>query len=125
MRASTVLIVVSLMVLGVCGLSPATLAAVRSCKAGVTGAITQAPDEATGKRKALESWTAKAAQFGPGYTSWRIAYRKVLGCKKAVSGGGVECIAYAAPCTIAQTPVPPDTPKSRLKKRGPNPAIDT
>ena len=125
MRAWSIWIVLAIAILALAGSAPSVSAAVRSCKPAVSGAIARAPDEATGKRKALESWTSKAAQFGQAYTSWRIAYQKVLGCKKAVSGEGVECIAYAAPCTIAQTPSPPAAPKRVPQKRGPNLAIDT
>ena len=103
-------------------ISQSAAAAVRSCLPGVTSEITQGETELVGKRKALVSWTAKAAQFGVGYTSWRTANKKILGCKKdATAGKGYQCIAYGVPCTIVQAP---GKPKRGRKPNGRNPPID-
>lgn len=96
-------------------------AAVRQCAPGVTSEIAQADNEIMGKRKALMSWTAKAAKLGPAFTSWRIADKKVLGCKKGKTpSDGVQCVAYASPCTIVQAPnARPNAPKRFKKRFGP------
>ncbi|MEQ1695854.1 MAG: hypothetical protein ABL901_08440 [Hyphomicrobiaceae bacterium] len=100
--------------------SPAA-AAVRQCAPGVTSEIAQADNELMGKRKALMSWTTKAAKLGPAYTSWRIADKKVLGCKKGKTpSDGFQCVAYASPCTIVQAPNTPNRPKRTRKRFGPN-----
>ena len=96
-------------------------AAVRSCRAAVASEITQADTELIGKRKALISWTTRAAKLGPGYTSWQMADKKVLGCKKSKApGSGYQCIAYAAPCTVNQVPGAPvpGKPKRRTVPTG-------
>jgi hypothetical protein len=99
------------------------VAAVRSCKPGLTSEIARAETEQLGKRKALQSWTAKAAKAGPAYTNWRIADKKVLGCTKAAAPAqGFECIAYAAPCTIQQNP---QSPRRKYKPAGANTPIET
>jgi hypothetical protein len=93
-------------------------AAVRSCAPGFAGELTRAATEVAGKTQALASWTAKAQRIGPGYTNWRLADKKVLACTKAKgSAAGFECIAYAAPCTIAQVP---SNPKRRKVPSGRN-----
>ena len=97
-------------------------AAVRNCRAGVASEITAAGSELEGKRKALISWTARAAKLGPGYTSWRIADRKVLGCTKAKAPAtGYQCIAFALPCTVEQLP---GKPRRRIFPAGRGPAIE-
>jgi len=97
-------------------------AAVRKCGPAVTSDITQADTEIQGKRKALTSWAMKAAKLGgPAFANWRIADKKILGCKPGKTrADGVQCIAYANPCTIVQgAPFPPRTPqtKPRGKRR--------
>ena len=95
-------------------------AAVRQCAPGVTSEIAQADNELMGKRKALISWTMKAAKLGPAFTSWRIADKKVLGCKKGKTpSDGVQCVAYASPCTIVQAPGQPKRSKKRIGRNTP------
>jgi hypothetical protein len=96
-------------------LSPAD-AAVRSCLPPVTSDVAQADTELAGKRKALESWTAKVLRFGPGFTRWQLATRRQLVCRpnRTQPGRGFACVASAAPCTIDQIP---SQPKRRLTPR--------
>jgi hypothetical protein len=100
-------------------LTPAN-AAVRKCGPGVTSDITAAPNEFQGKRKALLSWTMKAVKLGgPAFASWRIADKKVLGCKRGkTSADGVQCVAYANPCAIVQASPPgKQGPQNKLPAR--------
>lgn len=88
-------------------------AAVRKCAPAVTSDISQADSELMGKRKALLSWTVKAIKSGANFGNWRLADKKVLGCKPAVSPAkGFECIAYASPCVVEQNPA---LPKRRMR----------
>ncbi len=82
---------------------PATEAAVRVCKDPVASDLVTDANEVTAKMYALRQWQAKAAALGAGYTSWRLAADKFLQCLPG-KGGGFECIARAAPCTIDQAP---------------------
>jgi hypothetical protein len=95
--------------------APAT-AAVRTCLPTVTSDVAQADTELAGKRKALESWTAKVVRFGPGFTRWQLAVRRQLVCKpnRTQPGRGFACVAVATPCTIDQAP---NQPKRRLTPR--------
>lgn len=96
-------------------LSPAE-AAVRKCGPAVTSDIAQADNELLGKRKALTSWAMKAAKLGgPAFASWRIADKKILGCKPGKTrSDGVQCIAYANPCTFVQGgPAAPGNPQAK------------
>lgn len=91
-------------------------AAVRKCGPGVTSDIAQADNEVLGKRKALTSWSMKAAKLGgPAFASWRIADKKILGCKPGKTrSDGVQCVAYANPCAILQGNVrPPQGPQNK------------
>ena len=91
-------------------------AAVRKCKPAIFSEIAQAESETLGKRKALMSWTTKAARFGAAYGDWRLADKKVLGCKLAKAPtNGFQCVAYAAPCILEQNPA---SPKNRTKPGG-------
>jgi hypothetical protein len=100
-------------------------AAVRNCKSGVTSDIVRAQTDLLGKRRALQSWTIKAAKLGLDYTSWRLANRKVLGCKPAQGApNAVDCVAYALPCTITQTPTPPGD-KRRVRPRSRSAPVET
>lgn len=120
MRCGLRLIAYSCTALVVGAVAQGASAAVRQCAPGVTSEITQADNELTGKRKALISWTAKAAKLGPAYTSWRIADKKVLGCKKGkTASDGVQCVAYASPCTIVQAPGDSKRPKKRIGRNLP------
>jgi hypothetical protein len=102
------------------GYAQSASAAMRQCAPGVTSEIAQADNELMGKRKALISWTAKAAKLGPAYTSWRIADKKVLGCKKGKTpSDGFQCVAYASPCTIVQAPENPKRGKKRIGRNTP------
>ena len=112
---------------------PAT-AAVRSCKQPVAGAITQASTEPEAKRLALESWTAKVAVFGPGYTRWQLAVSRALVCRPGgpPSSRTFACIATAAPCTIQQAPgvtpgipAPPAVPGPPKRRLIPTPGRNT
>ena len=120
MRCGLKFIAYSCATLVVGATGPEASAAVRQCAPGVTSEIARADNELEGKRKALISWTAKAARLGPAYTSWRIADKKVLGCKRGKTpSDGVQCVAYASPCTILQAPNAPNTPKRSKKRFGP------
>lgn len=102
------------------GYTQTASAAVRQCAPGVTSEIAQADNELMGKRKALISWTAKAAKLGPAYASWRMADKKVLGCKKGKTpSDGFQCVAYASPCTIVQAPESPKRPKKQIGRNTP------
>jgi hypothetical protein len=95
-------------------------AAVRKCQPGVTSEIVQGSTELLGKQRALLSWTTKAFKFGAGYASWRLADKKVLGCKKGkTTGEAFSCIAYAVPCTILQNPTQPGQPSPAVPRRRP------
>lgn len=118
MRCGLKFIASSCAVLVVGAAGPAASAAVRQCAPGVTSDIARADNELEGKRKALTSWTAKAARLGPAYTSWRIADKKVLGCKRGKTpSDGVQCVAYASPCTILQAPNAPNAPNAPKRSR--------
>jgi hypothetical protein len=109
----------------VCAVVSPANAAVRSCKPGITSDIVRADTDLLGKRRALQSWTIKAAKLGLDYTSWRLADRKVLGCKPAVGkSSAFECIAYAVPCTTTQTP-PRPSDKRRVRPRSRSAPIET
>ena len=109
-------------------------AAVRSCLPPIAGEIVQADTEPEGKRKALESWTAKVARAGPGFMRWQLAVQRSLVCRPVRSPGtkGFACVASAAPCTIQQAPgqpgaggksdkpVVPGVPRRRLIPPGRN-----
>ena len=116
MRAGLRGIVAVMPVAWIAAAMPAS-AAVRSCVAPFAGEVARAATEPAAKSQALASWAAKAQRAGAGFSSWRLADKKVLGCTKAKAPGtGFECIAYAAPCTISQNP---DKPK-RLRPFGRN-----
>jgi len=92
-------------------------AAVRKCGPAIASEIAQADNEFLGKRKALLSWTQRAARLGPDYASWRLADKKILGCKAAKSpSSGVQCVAYATPCTLQQNPANPKARKPGGRK---------
>ncbi|MGL4395419.1 MAG: hypothetical protein ACRCS9_02665 [Hyphomicrobium sp.] len=88
-------------------------AAVRSCKPIVASDIATDGSELGARKKALDQWKAKAGALGKGYDSWRLAASKSLKCFKRPVGD-FECVAFGAPCIIAQNPqrVPRATPGS-------------
>jgi hypothetical protein len=90
-------------VAGLVVMCPAAEAAVRLCRPAVSGAVGEAKTEQEAKRFAIESWVARAGQYGVAYTSWRMANNKRLACK-AWGNGSVRCQATANPCTVAQNP---------------------
>ena len=91
-------------------------AAVRACTPAVAGDIVQSENELLGKRKAVESWIAKAARAGPGYTRWQLATQRSLVCRPMPAPAkSFACIASAAPCTIQQAP------GTRKRRLGPMP----
>jgi hypothetical protein len=106
-------------------LSPApTEAAVRQCMQPVTSEIIPAPNDRLGRQMALRSWSDKTRrQHGTPFTSWRVATKKVLGCRPATDGSAAfQCVAYAAPCKIEQ--VPGRRPPNR-RRINPGEAIET
>jgi hypothetical protein len=78
-------------------------AAVRLCKPIVSGGFVAGATEMEARKAALDGWKAKALDHGEEYASWRLAADKFLECLPR-KGGGYECIARAAPCTIEQAP---------------------
>ena len=84
----------------------------RRCLAPVRSEISQAATEAAAKRMALESWTAKTAAFGAGFTRWQLAVQRILVCKPLTAPGtrGFACVASGTPCTIQQNPSGPLPP---------------
>ena len=105
----------------VCATHGAT-AAMRQCQPGVTSEIVQGATEILGKQRALLSWTTKAFRLGVGYASWRLADKKVLGCKKSKApNNGFSCVAYAMPCTILQAPGQPSNPGQPSQPNRPKP----
>jgi hypothetical protein len=120
MRCGLKLISYSCAALAFSGYAQMASAAVRKCAPGITSEIAQADNELMGKRKALISWTARAARLGPAFTNWRMADKKVLGCKKGKTpSDGFQCVAYASPCTIVQAPQNPKRPKRRIGGNSP------
>lgn len=102
-------------------------AAVRQCRQPVTSEIVTSPTEEAGKQQALRSWGEKVRRLhGEPYVGWRVATRKVLGCRPSKDGpaAGLQCVAFAAPCRIEQVPGTPPrgTPPRRLR---PGPTIET
>jgi hypothetical protein len=83
-----------------CGDAPA---AVRLCKPVVSGGLVTGNEETATRKAALDAWKALALEHGEQYASWRLAADKFLECLPG-KGGGYECIARAAPCTIDQAP---------------------
>jgi hypothetical protein len=106
---------------GLCGGAAPSASAVRTCGQPITGDVATAPTEVEGRRKALESWSRKAATLGPGYTSWRLANNRTLQCKPVTAPAtGFSCAAFAAPCIISQVPdAPPPAAKPKRPKRLP------
>jgi hypothetical protein len=92
-------------------------AAVRICRPAVSGAAGEAKTEQEAKRFALESWVARAAQYGAAYASWRMANNKRLACR-AGANGVTRCQATGQPCVIAQNPRPKQPKPPRKKSRG-------
>lgn len=107
------------------GQGEVAFAAVRQCMQPVTSEIVPAPSELLGKQMALRSWGDKARKrHGEDYANWRVAARKVLGCRPATDGSArLQCVAFAAPCRIEQVPGA-TPPKHRVRQR-PGAAIET
>jgi hypothetical protein len=82
---------------------PEAEAAVRICRPAVSGAVGEAKTEQEAKRIALDSWVARAREYGAAYASWRMANRKRLACR-AGGNGVIRCQATGRPCAIAQNP---------------------
>ena len=78
-------------------------AAVRVCKPTETSGFVTGETELATRKQALDEWKAKALAHGEQYASWRLAADKFLECLPG-KGGGFECIARAAPCTIDHAP---------------------
>ncbi|MBX9926172.1 MAG: hypothetical protein K2Y05_07420 [Hyphomicrobiaceae bacterium] len=91
----------------------------------IVSEIIPAPNESVGRAMALRSWGDKTKRrHGEAFTSWRIATKKVLGCRPATDGSApVQCVAYASPCKIEQVPGQPVPP--RRKRLKPGEAIET
>jgi hypothetical protein len=94
------------------------MAAVRLCRTPVVSDVVAAPSELLGKQMALRSWGAKASRaHGADYANWRIANKRILGCRPARDGSApLACVAYAAPCKVEQAPGAP-APKKRVRPR--------
>ena len=85
--------------------TPTGHAAVRKCTEIISSDIAFAPTELEAKKKAMEQWHAKVAKLGTGFGAWRISTDRQLKCFP--KDGGFECIAFAAPCIVDQTPKTP------------------
>jgi hypothetical protein len=81
----------------------AAFAAVRLCKPLASSGVVAGKTEPEARKGALDAWKALARASGEEYASWRLAADKLLHCLPA-KGGGYECMARAAPCTIDQAP---------------------
>ena len=82
-------------------------AAVRKCADIISSDIATAPSELEAKKKAMDQWHAKVAKLGPGFGAWRISDGRQLKCFP--KDGGFQCVAFAAPCMVDQTPNTPIT----------------
>lgn len=85
-------------------------AAVRICQAPVSSGLASDRIESRARAKALVAWVAKARAAGTQSPSWRIANQRQLRCAK-VATGNFDCVAFAQPCTISQTPRPSPPPQ--------------
>ncbi len=89
------------------GAAPSS-AAMKLCRAFVTSDLVGGPTEKVAKKRALESWTAKARAMEEN-ASWHVAAQKTLTCAQAADKS-FQCLARGYPCTIRQAPprgVPP------------------
>ena len=59
-------------------------------------------NETAARKSALADWIEKAANIGPGYTRWELAYNRAIECEKTTDG--LRCQAVARPCMIKQVP---------------------
>jgi len=91
-------------------------AAVRICKAPVTGRQREAASEAQARKLALDSWIAEAGKLGPNFVSWQLAINKKLSCQGSALTS-YRCQAVGQPCTISQVP-PPKGPLPKPKGKG-------
>ena len=82
-------------------------AAVRKCAEVISSDIMFAATELEAKKKAMEQWHAKVAKLGIGFGAWRISDGRQLKCFP--KPGGFECVAFASPCMVDQTPKTPIT----------------
>lgn len=103
---------VALAVISAVSCAPAE-AAVRICKAPVSSGPVVGATEQEARKKALDSWKAKALQHGEPYVSWRLATGKLFTCLPRTEGG-FECLARGAPCTIEQAPARRELREKRL-----------
>lgn len=91
-------------------------AAVRLCEEPVSSGPVKGATEKEARAAALAAWQEKTrAGHGERYTSWRLADGKLLTCLPGKTGGGFECLARGAPCTIEQAP---DRRELRQKRIG-------
>lgn len=88
-------------------------AAVRICKPVAASPLVTGDTELAARKAALDAWKALATAHGEQYASWRLAADKFLHCLPA-KGGGFECMARAAPCTIDQAPARRELRSKRL-----------
>lgn len=91
-------------------------AAVRFCKEPVAGETIQDASEKAARKRALETWTAKAKVLLPN-AIWRLAAERSITCTR-IKPGLHECSARGRPCTIRQVPSPGGVP---LKRPPPHP----
>ncbi len=78
-------------------------AAVRVCLSPVTSGVATARSEVLAKQAAIADWVSRSKAAGARNPSWRLAVGKVLKCFRS-KAGMYQCVAFAAPCTISQTP---------------------
>jgi hypothetical protein len=78
-------------------------AAVGVCKPSHAGEVAEDKSELQAKKRALESWVARASQYGKPYALWGIAANRRLECTRTDSGL-FRCTAVGHPCTIRQVP---------------------
>ncbi|MCB1483812.1 MAG: hypothetical protein KDJ17_02860 [Hyphomicrobiaceae bacterium] len=81
---------------------PQASAAVRVCRAMVSSEIVEAESERAAKSEAISQWRTRAAKYGKGYDSWRLAAQKALKC--FAKDEKVACVALGHPCVIQQNP---------------------
>jgi hypothetical protein len=88
-------------------------AAVRICKPVAASPLVAGDTELAARKGALDAWKALALAHGEEYASWRLAADKFLHCLPS-KGGGFECMARAAPCTIDQAPARRELRQKRM-----------
>jgi hypothetical protein len=99
---------------------PAT-AAVRLCKASISGDERKAPTLAGARAEALKSWQKFAELNGEKFGVWRLATGRLVSCRK-LADDNHYCIAKGSPCIVSQTVPPGIGPRS--EPRAPTPKGD-